>query len=224
MTDDAVGDPNPFAEDARLVERCVAGDDAARRLLVRQHHAAVRRSIAFLPVARTGRVRPEDVEDAVQQAFIAFFAHDARTLAGWRGNAALRTYLCRVGERVARRHFDRVVRLRGRFRLELDAPEPGGDARLDRLSAADLGVEEPTLDARIAEAETRAELREAIRGSLSEKGQAYYDYLFVEELDVGVIAEREGTNPNNVYQWKNRIVQAARAVLVKGGWLSEDGS
>ena len=47
-------------------------------------------------------------------------------------------------------------------------------------------------------------------------------HVFVEELDVGAIAEREGTNPNNVYQWKNRIVQAARAVLVKGGWLSGD--
>lgn len=218
MTDGAVGDPTPFGDDARLVEACVAGDEAARRALVRRHHAAVRRSIAFLPVARTGRVRPEDVEDAVQQAFIAFFAHDARTLAGWRGNASLRTYLCRVGERVARRHFDRVVRLRGRFRLDLDAPDPSGDARLDRMADED----EPTLDARIAEAETRAELRAAIRGALSEKGQTYYDYLFVEELDVGAIAEREGTNPNNVYQWKNRIVQAARAVLVKGGWLSGD--
>ncbi len=206
-----------MAEAQALVAACVAGDPEGRRSLVVRYHRAVRQAIGFLPVARAGRVRPEDVEDAVQQAFIAFFAHDARALTGWRHDASLRTYLCRIAERVASRHFHRVMGLSGRFRLDLDAPDATGETRMDRVSD-----EAPAADQRLGDAEACAELRCAIRAELSDTGRAYYDYLYVSELDVAEIAARENTNANNVYQWKNRIVRVARTVLRRQGLLSDD--
>ncbi|MCA9527124.1 MAG: sigma-70 family RNA polymerase sigma factor [Myxococcales bacterium] len=203
----------PRAEDHALIEACAGGDASAQRRLVLTYHRPVRQAIGFLSVARSGGVAEADVEDAVQQAFLTFFAHEAQVLRQWAGMSSLRTYLCRIAERIALRHFRRILTRRGRFRLSLDEPAPDGGDRLERL---DLD-EGPGVDAELVQAEQRERLRAMILERLSEKGRAYYDYLFVQELDVPAIAALEETNANNVYQWKNRIVRLARDILEEVG-------
>jgi RNA polymerase sigma factor (sigma-70 family) len=181
--------------------------------LVRRYHRAVRQSIGFLSGARSGRVSAADVEDAVQQTFLTIFNDEAAVLRRWAGRSSLRTYLCRIAERVGIRHFQRLLTRHGRFRLDLDAPTESG-TRIERVEdTAEAAPERMIAD------EARTEARQQIIAKLSEKGRQYYDYLFVQELDVAAIAEREQTNPNNVYQWKNRIVRVARSVLVELGYV-----
>ena len=188
-----------------LVEACVAGDAEARRRLVLRYLRPVRQAVGFLPQVRDGRVSSADAEDAVQMVFMTIFARDARVLRTWRGESGLRTYLCRVAQRVARKHIRTVTTRGGRFRLELDAGDEVWDEPVD-VDRAD--PEQPLLDDT-----ERDRLRAAVLDRLSEKGRDFYRLLFVEEADPADVAERLGTNVNNVYQWKNRIVRTARLVL-----------
>lgn len=208
------------ADERELVRACIEGDPDARRRLVRLYHRAVRQTIEFLSVARSGRVQSADVDDAVQQVFVTIFDEDALVLRRWAARARLGTYLCRVAERVAVRHFQRALTVRGRFLLSLDAPDPGGEPRIERIiEEAQAGEDVETLDARLIRAEEVARVRRAVLARLTPKGRQFYDYLFVQELDVATIAHLEGTTPNNVYQWKNRIAKTALEVL--GTWVDD---
>lgn len=204
------------AEDRALVERVLAGDERARRTLVATYERPVRRAIGFLAANRYPHAQPSDVEDAVQHTFLAIFANDAQVLASWQGSASLRTYLARISERIAGRHFTRLTRTRGRFRLALDAPlaTDGDTPMVDRVAD-----DEPRVDARLVEGEERERLRAAILAELSELGQLYYRALFIDDLSVAEIVAREGTNANNVYQWRNRIMRTAQEVLRANGYL-----
>ncbi len=196
-------------EDERaLVDACIAGDREARRRFVARFHRAVHQAISFLSVVRAGRVQLADVDDALQLVFLAVFEAEAQVLRRWAGRAGLKTYLCRIAERVALRHFRRTLEQRGRFRLALD----GADAELDLDDA-----EPPPLEG-LGTVEEVARLRTAILDKLSPKGRQFYEYLFVQELDVTTIARLEETNANNVYQWKNRIAKTALEVLRDEGY------
>lgn len=200
------------AADFALAQGCVAGKPRARRDLVQRYHRAVRQSISFLSGARGGRVSAADVDDAVQQTFLVVFKNDAAVLGRWAGRSSLRTYLSRIAERVGIRHFQRLLTHHGRFRLDLDMPTESG-SRIERVQD-----DEPMPPERMIEDEERDRLRDGILSRLSEKGRQYYDYLFVQELDPAEIARQEGTNANNVYQWKNRIARVAADVLRDAGY------
>lgn len=200
------------AAESALVEACVADRPGARRELVQRFHRPIRQAISFLSGARGGRVATADVDDAVQQTFLAVFNDDAAVLQRWAGRSSLRTYLCRIAERVAIRHFQRLLTRRGRFRLDLDAPALSG-TKVELVEDEQAAAPE-----QLIEDEERDRLRAAIVERLSDKGRQYYDYLFVRELTVTEIADLEETNSNNVYQWKNRITRVAREVLDEFGY------
>jgi RNA polymerase sigma factor (sigma-70 family) len=205
-----------LTEDERaLAAACIAGDGEARRRLVRRYHRAVHQAIGFMSVVRAGLVQPADVDDAVQQVFLAIFNDEALVLRRWEGRAGLKTYLCRIAERIASRHFRRAVEQRSRFRLALDTPED--DAWSERADEVKADETAEPVDARLTAVEETTRVRAAILDKLTPKGRQFYEYLFVQELDVATIARIEDTNANNVYQWKNRIAKAALEVLEAEG-------
>ena len=79
--------------DAGLIRRKLAGDRAAARELHRQYLPA---ATAFLRKLGT---QPDELDDAVQEVFLQFFRH----LAGFRGEAELKTWLYRLCMTEARR-------------------------------------------------------------------------------------------------------------------------
>jgi RNA polymerase sigma factor (sigma-70 family) len=204
---------HPRAADAELVAECLAGRPAARHRMVALHLKTVRQAVGLSWAARTGKVDEADVDDAAQLTFITLFAHDSRVLRAWNGEASLRHYVRRIAERVALRHFEGILKRQGRFQLGLDAPGEDGSSALERLSQQ--AAEETPADERLEQAGARAELRAALRAELTERGRAVYDALFVDELDPAEAARRLGTTPNNIYQYRNRIVRAARRILAK---------
>src|SRR6185436_20419640 len=112
--DDAVA-PNRRQLDAGLIRQALSGEAEAARELHRQ----------YLPIAasflRKLGARPEELEDAGQEVFLQFFRH----LAGFRGEAEIKTWLYRLCITEARR-----VRRRRRIGTELAAllrrePPPG---------------------------------------------------------------------------------------------------
>jgi RNA polymerase sigma-70 factor (ECF subfamily) len=104
------------SEDASLIRRSLAGDRLAARQL-HQRYASV--TTAFLRKLGT---RPDEMEDACQEVFLQFFRH----LAGFRGEAELKTWLYRLCITEARR-----VRRRRKIGAALAAvlrAEPPSDA------------------------------------------------------------------------------------------------
>jgi RNA polymerase sigma-70 factor (ECF subfamily) len=114
--------PNPVraADDLTLARRCVAGDRAAQRELFdrekRRVHAALYRILGSNAM----------MEDLVQEAFFEIF----RSLASFRGEATLGTWVDRCTVRVA---FAYLTRKRPRVaQLELVPEVPAGDASAEQ--------------------------------------------------------------------------------------------
>jgi RNA polymerase sigma-70 factor (ECF subfamily) len=130
-----VGEPPADAEQ-RLVERVRAGDPAALGEAYDLHHEHVR--------AFARRVVGDDsaAEDLVQEAFLTL----PRALKGFRGGAALRTFLMSIAVNHARHHVRAAVRRR---------------AAMTRLAR-----EPVTAPAGPAEAMARAELARALLRAL----------------------------------------------------------
>jgi RNA polymerase sigma-70 factor (ECF subfamily) len=98
-----------FADEQLLISRSLNGDgDAFNRLILRYHHMLV---VFAMRLARD----KDEAEDIASEAMIR--AH--RSLAGFRGNAAFSTWLCRI---VTNCHLDRKKRASRRPTVSLDLP------------------------------------------------------------------------------------------------------
>ena len=120
-----------------IVSRCVAGDEAAwAQLYARYAHSTAH----FLQ--RLG-VAPEALDDAVQEVFLQAF----RSLDTFRGEAAIKTWLCRLAVTQARRSRDKARfarRIRQLLALEItpdsecDEHAPGQAERLLQAGLSQL--------------------------------------------------------------------------------------
>ena len=88
-----------------IVSRCVAGDEAAWASLYARYASSTAKSLQRLGVA------PEALDDAVQEVFLQAF----RSLDKFRGEAAIKTWLCRLAVTQARRSREKA-RLAKRIR------------------------------------------------------------------------------------------------------------
>jgi RNA polymerase sigma-70 factor (ECF subfamily) len=112
--------------DLELVERARKGDSDAFGVLVERHHRAALRA------AVTALGRPDDADDAVQEAWIA--ARDR--LDGFRGDAAFRTWLLAIVWHKATDRRRGVMRWLSR----LVALDSGGGQPAEMGSAAPLAL------------------------------------------------------------------------------------
>lgn len=85
----------PPQSDAELIAACVAGDEAAQRVLFRREYGRVRATVYRL----LGNMR--EVDDLVQETFIAAF----RAIASYRGDAKLSTWIDRIAVRIVFHHI-----------------------------------------------------------------------------------------------------------------------
>jgi RNA polymerase sigma-70 factor, ECF subfamily len=107
--------------DLELVARCVAGDRAAQRALFERHRSRVHATLYRM-------VGPgAQLDDLIQDAFVEIF----RSLAGFRGEAPLSTWIARCTVRVAYAHF--------RTKSQLPRLEP----------VVDLGDARPSVEQRL---------------------------------------------------------------------------
>jgi len=163
---------SPQQDDATLAARVVAGDVAAFELLMRRHNRRLYR------LARAMLRDGAEAEDALQDAYLAAY----QSLASWRGEASLATWLTRVVSNQC------LARLRRQARRDnivpmvalpaLDEPEPA------MLAAPDTESPERAL--------VRAELRAVLERKLDELPEAFravFVLRCVEELSVEETAQ-----------------------------------
>src|SRR5919112_807739 len=119
------------SREAALIERCNAGDEAACADLVAEHQ----RMVYALGLHLLGD--RDEALDLSQEVFLRVF----RTLSGFRGQSALRTWIYRIVVNQARnrqrwwrrRHRAQQVSLDAHIRDHGELPEPGDGASPDRL-------------------------------------------------------------------------------------------
>jgi RNA polymerase sigma-70 factor (ECF subfamily) len=176
--------PMPELDDAALVERFLAGDRAAYATLYHRHAERV-----FARLTRLVGPGP-DREDLLQQVFLALY----RALPGFRGDAALTTYLHRITVNVACDH----LRRRGRRAV---AYEP---AALDELIDGS-----PTPEAR---ARLRAELQQllVLLERIKPAKRIAFVLVAVEGLSLAEVAALVEARPEAV---KQRVLHARRELL-----------
>ncbi len=164
-------------EEQALVERFRRGDDSAFDRIVERHSAAV----AALANRLLGW--PGDVDDVVQDVFVAAFVN----LKKFRGECRLRTWLFTITVNKCRSY-----RLRWRRRLrvrKLDDPEAAGQ---------DHGAERPAMDE-----ETFASVRRAVQ-ALPRKYREVIVLRYLQGLEPGEVGELLGIRVNAVQVRLNR--------------------
>ena len=128
MTSPSVG-PDQSADRA-LIGRWLAGDERAATMLVERHAPAVARYVSSLGVR-------EDVEDVVQETFVRAF----EKLESFRGESALRTWLCTIARNLVR---DRARSLKFE-RRQVEIEEHHASTEHDPLDGAMAGETEARL-------------------------------------------------------------------------------
>ena len=181
------------SDEQALVGRFRRGDDAAFDRIVERHSA----EIAALANRLLGW--PRDVEDIVQDVFVAAFVG----LKDFRGDCRLRSWLFTITINRCRRYrYQRLLRLR-RTTLE------GAGTAL----VSDQNVEETAM----AE-ETLAEVRRAVR-ALPAKYREVVILRYLQELETNEICEILDISPNAMQVRLNRARKQLREDLDR--WIEE---
>ncbi|GLY42178.1 DNA-directed RNA polymerase sigma-70 factor [Amycolatopsis sp. NBRC 101858] len=169
-------------DDADLLARAAAGDDAAFGALVRQHTPRMYR----VALRITGSAA--EAEDVVQDSWLAAW----RSLASFRHESAVSTWLYRVVTNSAL-----ALLRRRRPTISLDAPEPDGQSTLDSalLAGAVPGPEGRVVRAEEVDAVLRAigrlEVSQRVPLVLRElEGLSYEEVAEVLDVNVGALRSR----------------------------------
>ncbi len=177
--------------DARLVERCLAGDARAWEALVHRHERLV------YAIARSWRLSDEDTGDVFQDVFTALVKglprlREARTLVRW---------LASTADRVAR-----TTALRRRREQSLRHDDPGV---LDRQA----GPDEP-VGADLERLQREAFVRLAF-GGLPERCQRLLGALYYEDPPPGYadLSRRLGVPVGSLGPTRARCMEKLRALL-----------
>ncbi|MCP3963702.1 MAG: hypothetical protein GY719_38185 [bacterium] len=196
------------------VTRALSGDEAALSRLVDQLTPVIQGRGAGMVLGRSAaagaRLRQE-VEDLVQEVFLALFSDGARVLLSWdpaRG-MSLKSFVRLVAERKA------ISILRsGRKNPRLEEPTSPED--LDDVCPR-AGSERL-----VASRELLADLLERLEAELSPLGWRLFRWLFVEERSVAQICREADLSADAVYAWRSRLRRLAhrlrREIEPDGPW------
>lgn len=174
-------DPTP---DAAIVLRVLAGETALFELLIRRHSRRIYRTIRAI-------LNTEDVDDAMQQAFISAYTH----LGQFAGRASFATWLTRIAINEAR------ARLRPpRRRWQVELPE---DEVLEAVCSEQPNPEEQLIG---------RELQKAVDAGIDSLPESYRTVLRLRQMDgltTAAVAARLGVHDDVV---KTRLYRARRIV------------
>ena len=187
-------------EDAVLLARVRAGDDAALRELVLRH-------TPWLGARLRSVLSAADAEDVLQESFLAVW----RGAAGFRAEGDVGGWLWGI----ARRQAALFLRRRGPFDLvavtaevAVAAVERGGPSGQGRPGGGD-----PAHAALV-----RAELAEAVAalGPAGSADREVWRLMYVEDRPVAEVAELLGVPPGTVKSRAHRVRRVLRGALVGG--------
>ncbi len=184
------------------VAGALAGDEDALNRLVDRLTPVIQSRVAALLVRSStsgaGGLRPQ-VEDLVQEVFIAIFDKGATTLRSWdpaRGTS-LESFVAVVAER-------RAISFLRSGRKNPWKEEPTLPEELDGLSS------DVSSEALVASRELLREILRRLEEELSPQGWKVFGLLFVEQLSVPEISRETGLSADAIYAWRSRLRRLAR--------------
>ena len=198
-----------------LVQRAIARDRAAVRELVALVTPVVQARVARGVLARRAGQPPEvvrqEVEDLVQEVFVALFDDDARALRAYRAERglSLRNFVGLIAEHQVASIF-RSGRRRPWHR------EPFVAADVDLIAAPAGGPESAALTRDLAQ-----QLLARVRTELSPLGLALFQRLILDEEPVDAVAAAMEMSVDAVYAWRSRLGRLVRTVATE--LLAESG-
>jgi RNA polymerase sigma-70 factor (ECF subfamily) len=192
-------------DDAELVRRAIAGDRGQTRALLDRLVPVVQARAArlLLRSARgASRDARQEIEDLVQEIFVALFENHARVLRAWDPKRGLSLHNF-VGL-VAEREVASILRSGKRSPWKEEATELADlEGALESTAAPDLGVASRELLDRIVE---------RVREELSPRGLELFFRLVVEEEPVESVCSAYGMTADAVYAWRSRLAKLVRQI------------
>jgi len=205
----------PHDDDSALLSRALAGEREATAALVRRLRPPIQAELAHLLMRvapAQGRSARQELEDLVQDVFIALFDRDAKLLTSWdpsRGRS-LESYV----RLVARSRALDVLRSRRRSPWQA---EPMDHEQIEELAEPSAAQQTDRVVAR----EKLVALQKALPVMLSTRDFTLFVALFVEERPPADVANDVGMTAGAVYQWSSRF---RRQVMPRLLQLLDDGA
>jgi RNA polymerase sigma factor (sigma-70 family) len=197
--------------DEQALHKAFAGDRAALRDLLDEVRPVIHTRVARNLLRLRRKCDRQDVEDLVQEVFLALFENDARLLRAWSADRglSLKNFVGLVAERLT----SSILRSGRRSGHREDATEA---ARLQLVvdavaQARQPGLHEPE-EALMAKQSVDV-LLERLRRDLSPKAYRFFELMWVEERSQSEISRELGLSPNAIYTQRSRLVSAIRRIL-----------
>lgn len=193
------------ANGPELLRRALAGDRTATRELVRflspVVHARVARAVLRSRQGRSqGRDIRQDIEDFVQEVFVAMLADRGRPLRAWDPARGM-SFPNFVGM-LAEHEVASILRSGRRSPWTEEATK---SESMDHWAGAT-----ESHDARVSSRELLARIIERLRAELTPAGFEIFQLLIVEDRTVEDVCNRTGLSSDAIYAWRSRLGKRAR--------------
>lgn len=190
-------------DDAKLIDGCARGDDAAWRELSDTFGVAIRAAVARVYRSRLGRMpAASESDEALQDVLVRLAEDGARRLRQFQGRSPLGAYLMAVAATCA---IDRIRATARRDRRWAAAAQ-------ERADASGEGGDPP--DAALLSEEEAEGLREAM-SALSAKERLAVELRFWRGVPTASIARILGTSPDYVRVLLGRAMEKLREEVGK---------
>lgn len=198
-------------EQGELVRRAIALEADAVRALVALLRPVIQIRVAraLMRSARKGRNVAQEVEDMIQEVFLALFDDDARALRAWDPSRPLEPFVAIIAD-----HQVASILRSGKRKPWRDDHDGAIDVdTFENKSGSPEGIVGTTqlYDAILAR----------LRVDLSPKGLELFQALVVEEQPIEELQKTHGMTRDALYAWKSRLVKMVKKLAVE---LSSTGS
>lgn len=191
-----------------LIRRALEGDVRSTRVLVDALYPVIARRVGATLWQRTRRRGvAQEVNDLVQEVFLSLFECEGKALRAW--DPARGMSLDRFVGMLAQHQVISILRS-GRASPWRD--EPTEAETLDRLGETRLTPESITA--------ARQDLRlllDQLREQLSPRGLELFQRIIVDEEPLESLMRTTGMSADAIYQWRSRMLRAARALVNNSG-------
>jgi RNA polymerase sigma-70 factor (ECF subfamily) len=190
-------------DEQTLRERALARDPEALRALVDALapvvHVRVARALERWQSSRgRGRDRRQEIQDIMQEVFVAIFASEARALRSWdpdRG-LSLASYVGLIAE-----HQVASILRSGKRNPWMEEPMLDPEPALPK----DAGPESQVIARHLF-----ATVLDRIRAELTPRGLELFYALMIDEQSVESVSARTGMKPDALFAWRSRLARRAR--------------
>jgi RNA polymerase sigma factor (sigma-70 family) len=189
-----------------LIEGALSGSSEQAQALVEVMAPIVQVRVARTLWKRHQQARRrdprQDLEDLVQEVFVALFAEGGRVLRSWDPARGLgfAGFIGFIAEREVA------------MRMRVMKKNPWTEDPTVSSSLFELSGTAPSLESRLEARDLVAQVLERMSDHLTPMGRHYFQLLWLEERSVQSVAEETGASLDSLYAWRSRLGKLLRQV------------